>query len=192
MHSDADEAADTLGTPEPAGLKARSLSTDNRDVVFEGVLHAEWGVLVKMAQKLASRPDEVNDILQEATTRTYAAWRRGKIDDLARYLTIVVRNTAFGLRRRHRTEAIGLERLVTDRHSSSRELEHPGDGTLDLRDDVRQALEKLPPMCREILELRIIDEWPVGDVAARLYIAPGTVKSRCHRCLKQLSRLLDA
>jgi RNA polymerase sigma factor (sigma-70 family) len=175
----------SLDPPETPGA-------DDRDAVFESVLHAEWSVLVKIAQKLASRPDEVNDILQEATTRTYAAWRRGKIEHLPRYLTVVVRHTAFGLRRRHRSEAIGLERLVaTDRHSTSREQAHPGDGALDRRDEVREAFQKLPPMCQEILELRIIDEWPVSEIASRLYIADGTVKSRCHRCLKQLSRLLQ-
>jgi RNA polymerase sigma-70 factor (ECF subfamily) len=60
-----------------------------------------------------------------------------------------------------------------------------------LRQRVRQALERLPERDREILVLRNLEELSVADAAAILRISPGAVKVRHLRALERLRALLD-
>jgi RNA polymerase sigma-70 factor (ECF subfamily) len=61
----------------------------------------------------------------------------------------------------------------------------------ELRQRVRQALERLPERDREVLVLRNLEELSVADTAAVLQISPGAAKVRHLRALERLRTLLD-
>ena len=46
--------------------------------------------------------------------------------------------------------------------------------------DVRDCLDALPEADRQVLSLAYLEDWPQADIAARLGIPTGTVKSRLH------------
>jgi hypothetical protein len=74
---------------------------------------AELSLLLKVASRSRVADAAVNDVLQEAVTRAYRAWRKGQVtDDLALYLTVTVRILGIGLHRRRRSEANALARLA--------------------------------------------------------------------------------
>lgn len=58
------------------------------------------------------------------------------------------------------------------------------------RNDVMEALTKLPEEFRTVLVLRIVEEMPVEDVASALEISTGTVKSRLYRAKEKMRELL--
>lgn len=58
------------------------------------------------------------------------------------------------------------------------------------RNDVMDALAKLPEEFRTVLVLRIVEEMPVEDVASVLEISTGTVKSRLYRAKEKMRELL--
>lgn len=60
----------------------------------------------------------------------------------------------------------------------------------EVRDRVHDALRQLPEEQRTCLVLVDLEEWSVADVAARLGVPVGTVKSRCHRGRARLAALL--
>lgn len=62
--------------------------------------------------------------------------------------------------------------------------------TAEVRDRVHDALRQLPEEQRTCLVLVDLEEWSVADVAARLGVPVGTVKSRCHRGRARLAALL--
>ena len=58
---------------------------------------------------------------------------------------------------------------------------------------VREALEKLPPRCKKMIELLFFEHPPLAytEVAARLSLARGSIGFIRGRCLKKLRRLLE-
>lgn len=56
---------------------------------------------------------------------------------------------------------------------------------------IREAMDELTPDQREVLELRLIAELPIADVAEITGRTEGAVKQLQHRGLRSLTRLLD-
>ena len=63
------------------------------------------------------------------------------------------------------------------------ELEH-----VDLRQLIRQGLAELPPPLREAVTLRDLQEFSYQEIAERLHLPEGTVKSRINRGRLELAR----
>lgn len=57
-------------------------------------------------------------------------------------------------------------------------------------ESLRAAIEKLPPDRRALLTLRYHEGFDIGQIAEILSVPEGTVKSRLHRTLDQLRRLV--
>ena len=63
-------------------------------------------------------------------------------------------------------------------------------GTTEDRDELERALARLSPDQRVVVALRFYRDWTVDDIAERLAIPPGTVKSRLHHALARLADYL--
>jgi RNA polymerase sigma-70 factor (ECF subfamily) len=61
----------------------------------------------------------------------------------------------------------------------------------ELRQQVRQALDRLSDSQREVLVLRYLEQLSTAEAAAVLGISEGTIKSRLVRALESLRALLD-
>ena len=60
------------------------------------------------------------------------------------------------------------------------------------RDRMRRALRRLSPEMRCVVVLRYYDDLSVDEIAHRVDIPAGTVKSRLHHALRELGAALDA
>jgi RNA polymerase sigma-70 factor (ECF subfamily) len=136
--------------------------------------------------------DDVDDILQEVRRRLYEnllhdRFQRGStlktyVSQMAKYVCIEF------LRRRNRARKSDLDPATIPDTSDDPE------GVLDQaqrRELARAALARLPDECRELFELIFVSELSYQDIAQKLGIAPGTVKSRAFRCRESLSRLIQ-
>ena len=58
---------------------------------------------------------------------------------------------------------------------------------------VREAIDALPPRCREMIELLFFEQPPLpyAEVARRLNLAPGSIGFIRGRCLKRLKQILE-
>ena len=61
----------------------------------------------------------------------------------------------------------------------------------DLQRQIRQGLEELPPSLRQAVELRDLQELSYQEIADKLALPEGTVKSRINRGRLELKRQLD-
>ena len=82
----------------------------------------------------------------------------------------------------------GGEQLA-ERHETEHFAHVPPD---ELRHDLARALEALPPMYREIVLLRDMEELTIAESAQRLGITPEAAKSRLHRARALLRDALRA
>jgi len=62
----------------------------------------------------------------------------------------------------------------------------------DLFDLLAQALLTLPKEQEQVFRLRLIDGYSINEVAVRLSIEPGTVKSRLNRATKHIREFMSA
>ena len=129
------------------------------------------------------------DLAEEATQLTFVkAWRAAATFDPARelspWLATIARRTAIDL---HRREA----RRPTDRLDEAMLAEVPdgADTSFDVW-AVREAIEELPPLEREVVRLQHLESLTQEEVGARLGVPVGTIKSRSFRAHRRLAARL--
>lgn len=153
--------------------------------------HAPW-LASRLRRGLPAHA--VEDVLQETFI---AAWRgarahRAEHEAGAWLWGIARRQAATWYRRNRRAEHDHtLDQRFEETHGRSTDRDHAADA-ID-RVDVDQALAGLGPEggpARELARLVFVEERSMADVAERLGIPEGTVKSRVHRLRRQLRATL--
>jgi RNA polymerase sigma-70 factor (ECF subfamily) len=165
---------------------------------------AAWDVVVRtyrtrvfnIAYKFVGRHDDAEDLTQEIFVRllrvlpTYD--RRANFET---WLTSVTRNHCIDHYRRIRREN---DRITHDVDPDSLPLQDPlrrPDLTLEKQDEVslvRKALAHLSPTLRDAVALRDVHDLDYQEIAERLQLPEGTVKSRINRGRKELGKHLRA
>jgi RNA polymerase sigma-70 factor (ECF subfamily) len=98
------------------------------------------------------------------------------------WLLAIARNRALNARDRRHFETAALDENLSMTTESLPDLL---EAQLE-REDLREALRRLPPDQRETLELVFYHQLSGTEAAAVLGVPPGTVKSRMHRALVTL------
>jgi RNA polymerase sigma factor (sigma-70 family) len=105
------------------------------------------------------------------------------------WLLGIARNVARQSARRNEVESRARRRLGLPTDLASEEGFAAVEERLSPRVGLARALETLPEHEREALELRVVDELPYADVAARLGLRPAAARLRVSRALRRLSTL---
>jgi len=126
-------------------------------------------VLVALAD--ARNLADAEEIIQEAFAAAYAHSRRVKAaDDPEAWIYTVARNIG---RRRVRRRLLA-DRLLHREQPMDSVRDVPADHT-----DLYRALRALPDAQREVVFLHYLTDLPLDEVARRVGVPVGTVKSRC-------------
>jgi RNA polymerase sigma-70 factor, ECF subfamily len=192
--ADAVRLAPAPGDNSENDLVQRCLEGDA--AAWDGLVRTYWKRVFNIAYKFVAQYEEAEDLTQEIFVKLFRALptydRRAQFDT---WLTRVSRNLCIDHYRRRRRE----EKKVTDDVDPDAvpidELLWRPDTALEQRAAVamvRQALAKLPPTYRDAVLLRDIHELSYEDIALRLKLPEGTVKSRINRGRKELARHLKA
>jgi RNA polymerase sigma-70 factor, ECF subfamily len=147
---------------------------------------ARIGDAYRLARAILLDDGEAEDAVQEASI---SAWRRQRsLRDPARFDAwfdrILVNQCRDQLRRRRRAVPIAAPPIGFDAPAAP-----PETGT---DDDLDRALAALDLDHRVVVVLRYWQDRTVDDIADRLGIPAGTVKSRLHHALKHLRTELEA
>lgn len=148
-----------------------------RMIEFTDFVRSSSRYLTRTAFLLTGSADAAADLVQEALTRTYAAWWRVRPEDATRYARRVLVNLHIDRRRRRAPVAEEWSDLP-DRWNA--------EGRVDDRDEVARMLASLAPQQRRVIVLRYFEDMSEVDVAACLGISLGAVKSACSRGLSSL------
>lgn len=135
--------------------------------------------------------DRRDDALQETRRRVYESLLYGKFRGLSSLRTYIAQTAKFVciemLRAKIRHQADDVDALDVGAGESSQEQDLIDRERLEA---LRSAIVRLPERCRELFQLIFKDELRYDEIAERLGVAPGTVKSRAARCREMLSREL--
>jgi RNA polymerase sigma factor (sigma-70 family) len=150
------------------------------------LVYREYGRLV---YAVAFRMLGSRELADEATQETFVkAWKSADRFDPSRelgpWLATIARRTAIDL---HRREA----RRATEELQEDTVVELP-DGVERTFDAwaVREALDELPPIERDVMRLQHLEALTQAEIAERLGVPIGTVKSRSARAHRRLAERL--
>jgi RNA polymerase sigma factor (sigma-70 family) len=155
------------------------------------VVYREYGRLVFA---VAYRALGSRELAEEATQQTFVkAWRAAASFDPARelgpWLATIARRTAIDVHRRQpRVDTEPLD----DATAADRAVLTVPVGVEQLFDvwSVRAAIDELPADEREVMRLQHVEELTQSEVAERLGVPVGTVKSRSFRAHRRLAERL--
>ena len=144
---------------------------------FDELYLANKDKLLAIALRFTSDRDDAEDAVAEAFE--YLLRRLSDLTLTARLTSLLypVVKHAIATKARKSSRNLGEEELP-DLATPDSVASSPG--------ELAEALSTLPPAQREVVLLRIADELSVDEVAERLGIPPGTVKSRLHHALDTL------
>lgn len=157
---------------------------------IEEVLPAERA-LMRYLRRQWRDPAEWADLRQEVYARVYDAARERRPDNAAAFVLVTARHLLIDRARRQQVVSIeafaeladlSVDELTPDRHAS---------GRAELR-GVVDALEALPPRCREVVVLRKVDGLSQREVAAQMGITEDTVEKQVAKGMRALADALFA
>src|SRR6266542_3141881 len=158
---------------------------------FEEVLLPHLDAAFNYARWLARNEADAEDVVQDAYLRALRFFSSLRGEDARAWLLTIVRNTWYGRFPRHAGTGV---LIVPDENADNR-----ADASLDPEaqmiqqqtvEQVRRALEALPPDFREVLVLRELEGLSYKEIAAIVGIPLGTVMSRLARARERLAGVL--
>ncbi len=169
---------------EPIGA---SVASDDPFDVLGALTPHQVDRAYRLAWAILGNDEEAQDATQDAFT---VAWRHRRSlrdpDKLEAWLGRILVNTC---RDRLRSRA---RRPVQPLELSSLPSVSDGSQAAASRDELGRALKSLNPDQRIVIVLRFWADMTVDDIADRLGVPAGTVKSRIHHSLRTLRSSLEA
>jgi RNA polymerase sigma-70 factor (ECF subfamily) len=168
---------------------ANALRDGDEEAVRE--LVARYGGLVfTVANRVLGDPARAEDVAQETFVR---AWRHADAfepgRDFAPWLATIARRAAIDLlRAEQRRPASPLD--AADDGDAALTTLPPNAEQIEAVWAVRAAIESLEPSDRELVRLQYLERLTHTEIAERLGIPIGTVKSRTHRAHRKLANRL--
>lgn len=151
-------------------------SGPTRDQEFEAFVLAAWPRLRRAAYLLSHDTHEAEDLVQQALTRSYARWSSVRREGAYSYVHRALVNSYIDSTRRRRPVPVGeVGEVATHR-----------DGSVEDRSELVELLAPLTPRERAIVVWRYYLDTPEREVADRLGVSPGTVRSTASRALARL------
>jgi RNA polymerase sigma-70 factor (sigma-E family) len=153
---------------------------------FASVFNSHHRQAVRLAYLLCGDHHQAEDIVSDAFAKVYTQWQRGRVSDIGAYLRrAVVNETNSKLRRRY------LERReAAKRSGDDRGIRLVDDHAAD-RDQMWQAVQRLPERQRQAVVLRYYEDLSEADTADVLGVSVGTVKSQVSRGLARMQTFLS-
>jgi RNA polymerase sigma-70 factor (ECF subfamily) len=188
-------ASDIRSAPPLASDEIIERCLNGDQAAWEAIVRLYWRKVFNVAYKFVGRHDMAEDLTQDVFLKLYKSLdtfdRRANFQT---WLISVSRNLCIDHYRSVRKERETISRDVdaADLHPVSPDL--PADTRLERADRVvllRQALDKLAPTLRTAVMLRDIQELTYQEIADKLHLPEGTVKSRINRGRTELSRQIQ-
>lgn len=164
-----------------------------REAAFTRLYERYEERLLYYLRRVAGSPDAADDAFQDAWLRAYRGI--GRLDRpgaFRSWLYRIGRNAAIDVLRQRGRE-IPLEdpraKEAVEAASATTEADE-GPDVADIA-ALHAALDRLPPIHREVLTLAFLEDLPYQEIAEVVGIPVGTVRSRLHHARRRLRREIE-
>ncbi|MDE6570497.1 MAG: sigma-70 family RNA polymerase sigma factor [Alistipes sp.] len=142
-----------------------------------------------LAQRLGNR-SHVDDLLQETFIKVYINLHRYRAEyTFGQWVYTIARNTFIDFVRRQQDDLSIDERFTAPASLAPTPEERVI--SLQQRSQIEGYLERLSPRYRQLIVLRFFDELSYEEIAEKLAVPLGTVKTQIHRAREQMCRFIQ-
>jgi RNA polymerase sigma-70 factor (ECF subfamily) len=184
--------ADVL-TPQPPGIDTLiEQCLDGDQEAWERIVRLHWRKVFNVAYKFVGSHEQAEDLAQEIFLKIFRSLETfDRRANFQTWLISVSRNLCIDHYRSVRKERQTIDRDVPAEDLSPASVTASPLATLentDLAGLLRRALQTLPQSLRVAVLLRDLQELSYLEIAERLNLPEGTVKSRINRGRRELAR----
>ena len=147
-----------------------------------------------MLLKYSGNSDDVDDLMQEAFMKAYL--KIGLYDpkyDFGAWIYTIARNTFVDFSRSRKSNALNPQNLSPEIDNTAQSSSPtPEDYIINAqqRAQIERYISMLPEDYRQLFELRFLDEYSYEEIAEKLDMKLGTVKTRIFRVRNMMCRLI--
>jgi RNA polymerase sigma-70 factor (ECF subfamily) len=165
---------------------------------FEAIALPHLDAAYNLARWLTRNDQNADDLVQNAFLRAFRFFDGFRGDDARAWLLTIVRNTYFSSLRNERHEHVEFDEATHGQDGGqvdgfSRVTANDPEHAAVVRDtqrEVNNALDRLPPVFREVIVLKEMNDMSYKEIAEIAGVPLGTVMSRLARARKMLGDLL--
>jgi RNA polymerase sigma-70 factor, ECF subfamily len=169
---------------------------------FEQQAMVHMGASYNLAYSLLRQRSDAEDAVQDAYVRAFRAFDQLRGDDIKPWLLTIVRNVCYRrLQQRSRTRnVISLDEALVSQSAGAvlddgltSKIPTPEQAIISSSNQLmlNDLLASLPPVFREVIILREIEELPYSEIASIIGAPLGTVMSRLSRARAELRNLMQ-
>lgn len=174
------------------------LALDGDERAYADLVDRYRGALYHIVLKMVRRPEEAEDLVQEAFIKAFGALKSYRFEyRFSTWLYKIAANCAIDFLRKRKIDAMSLDRpMETADGAVQVELAdwtyNPEETLYKHRQQVSiaAAIEALPEKYKEVILMRHRDDLPYSEIADRLGVPVGTVKARIFRARELLKKEL--
>ena len=180
-------SSDVIDMADPASAPARSTpGAARREEAFVALADRHLDRAYRLARAILRDPTDAQDATHDALVQAWQHWET--LRDPARFEAWFDRILVNTCRNRLR----GRRQLATDISAEIALASGDHVSRTEDREVVGAAIAGLSPDHQVVVALRFYRDLTVDDIALRLGIPPGTVRSRLHYALRQLHDAIGA
>ncbi len=172
---------------EDRALVVRALEGD--DVAFEYLFNRYRDAIHRLFVQRLGGVSDVDDLLQDTFIKVYINLHRYRAEyTFGQWVYTIARNTFIDFMRRRQDDLSIDERFSAPASSAPT----PEESVINLqqRTQIEYYFSRLSPRYRQLMEMRFFDEYSYEEIAEKLSLPLGTVKTQIHRAREQMCRLI--
>ena len=161
---------------------------------FDTLFARHSDALHAMLLKYSGNSDDVNDLMQEAFMKAYL--KIGLYNpkyDFGAWIYTIARNTFVDFSRTRKSNALNPQNLSPEIDNTTQaSAPTPEDYIINAqqRAQIERYIAMLPEDYRQLFELRFLDEYSYDEIAEKLDMKLGTVKTRIFRVRNMMCQLI--
>lgn len=189
-------------TAENTGRKPKPLLENKKrdDAMFAELIGPSQERVYRLALRITRNTEDAEDVQQETLLKVHR--KLGQFEGRSRLTTwisrIAINEALMCLRKRRSAFYLPLEETIqpADETAASEDFQSPIEGPeaaysrKELRELLKQAMERLRPAYRVVFLLRAVEQLSTGETARVLQISASAVKARMRRARSELREWL--
>ena len=159
------------------------------DTAFEYLFNRYRDAIHRLFVQRLGGTNDADDLLQETFIKVYINLHRYSGEfTFGQWVYTIARNTFIDFVRRRQDDLPIDERFAAPASSAPT----PEESVINQpqRTQIDHSLERLAPRYRHLIVMRFFDEYSSEEIAAKLSLPLGTVKTQIHRAREQMCRLI--
>lgn len=163
---------------------------EGNERIFDYIFHLYYSSLVLYALKFVENRDVSEDIVQDLFVKVWTNRASIHIDQsLKSYFFVSVKNRCFDWLRHHHIKMKTEQELLLQNQDTSDENSFLLES--ELQQQIQNAIDKLPPVCREVFIMNRFDGLKPAEIAIKKGISVRTVETHIGKALRLLRSELE-